>query len=108
MSYWKCTNTLRMEVTEEVAFTKGKVYYGYTSATSGGEWAMAFTDDTGFDNHLITSKWLHEHFVKVEKAERDEEEEPPPGASLCLDRDYMLAREGDEPYEPDYWGAYYI
>lgn len=66
MSYWKCIKTLRMEVTEEVAFTEGKVYYGYISATLGGEWAMAFTDDTDFDNHLMTSKGLHEYFVKVD------------------------------------------
>lgn len=64
MSYWKCTKTLTMEVTKEVAFTEGKVYLGHVSATPLGEWALAFTDDTGFDDHLMTSSGLHEYFVK--------------------------------------------
>lgn len=66
MSYWKCIKTLAMKVTEEIAFTEGEVYYGCPSATPLGEWALAFTDDTGFDDHLMTTEALHEHFVKVE------------------------------------------
>lgn len=99
MSYWKCVKTLKMEVTEETAFTEGKVYYGYVSATPSGEWAMAFTDDTGFDNHLMTSAGLHEHFVKIdEQAEKEQDRE---------DECQELWQPGDEVYEPDYWGAYY-
>ena len=100
MSYWKCTKTLTMQVTNEVAFTEGKVYYGYVSATPGGEWTMAFTDDTGFDDHLMTSEALREHFVRVEEREAEKE------ADREAYRRHLL-QPGDEPYEPDYWGAYY-
>lgn len=77
MSYWKCTKTLTMEVTEEVAFTEGNVYYGYVSATPGGQWAMAFTDDTGFDDHLMREEALHEYFEKMDDS-------PPQDASKLL------------------------
>jgi hypothetical protein len=64
MSYWKCIKTLKMNNSGEVAFTEGKVYKGEVSATPLGEWAMAFEDDTGWGDHLMTSKDLHEYFVK--------------------------------------------
>lgn len=68
MNRWKCIKTLKMEVTGEIAFFEGTVYYGSPSATPLGEWAMAFIDDTG-DNHLMTSGALHEHFERVEDEE---------------------------------------
>jgi hypothetical protein len=100
MSYWKCIKTLKMNETEEIAFTEGRVYYGHVSATPLGEWAMAFTDDTGCEDHLMTSKDLHEYFVIVVTTEAEKE------ADREAERQ-ELWQPGDEPYEPDYWGAYY-
>lgn len=60
-STWKCVKGFNF-------FTRGEFYQGQTSATPGGEWAMSFLDDTE-QEHLITSTWLHNHFVKVEPVE---------------------------------------
>lgn len=73
MSYWKCIKTLKMNNTGEVAFAEGKVYSGHVSATPLGEWAMAFTDDTGFDDHLMISKALHEYFVNLDLVDYEPE-----------------------------------
>jgi hypothetical protein len=104
MSYWKCIKTLKMEGDIErgpyQAFIEGQVYFGHVSATPAGEWAMSFTNDMGDENHLMTARWLHEYFVKVEVTEAEKE------ADREAERQ-ELWQPGDEPYEPDYWGPWY-
>lgn len=96
MAYWKCIKTLTMEVTKEVAFTEGKVYLGHVSATPLGEWALAFTDDTGFDNHLMTSEWLHGYFVSEPMSDPKKE-----ACRLFLDLSQKVSPE-DDPDNPVY------
>jgi len=72
VSTWKCIKSLDLHTSAGeylgIAFTESKLYQGEANhATPGGEWAMQFIDNSQTP-HLITSKALHEHFVKLDQA----------------------------------------
>lgn len=59
---YRCTKTVIDDKDDEVCFTEGRLYRGEVSATPAGEWAIAFTDDTG-TQHTASAAWLHQHFI---------------------------------------------
>lgn len=66
---YRCTKTVIDDKDDEVCFTEGRLYRGEVSATPAGEWAIAFTDDTG-TQHTAGAAWLHQHFVADDDAEK--------------------------------------
>lgn len=95
---YRCTKTIISDFQGgTVVFTKDRLYEGFTSATPGGDWAMQFTNDLN-EPHLMTADWLRGYFARVEEAEKEADREA---------ERQELWQPGDEPYEPDYWGAHY-
>lgn len=99
MKIWKCTKTVIMDGSGLIAFTVGREY------TQIGETDMVtFVDDQGHPHCVFGGEeddtiFLHEHFVKVaSEAEKEADREA---------ERQELWQPGDEPYEPDYWGAHY-